>query len=166
MEREQSQAAGNHADSSEGTDGTSDDAAARGASDGANGGLEDSECDLDEEKTEIEGTRPPVVSDHQRQSLRRYGWRDHGKVALKAALENLAVLPFWAVKVQAVTSCGRMKGLNPYPWHHGGCVTALKCLVQEEGFWKGLFKGALPMLTLGNGIVMYKVMIVSMVFFF
>jgi hypothetical protein len=83
-------------------------------------------------------------------SLRRYGWRDHGRVAAKAALENLAVLPFWAVKVQAMTACGRAAGVHPYPWRRGGCLAALRSLVAEEGLLKGLFKGALPMLTLGK----------------
>ena len=83
----------------------------------------------------------------QHRALRRYDWRDHAQAATKAILEGLAVLPFWAVKMGALTECGRVPGLVPYP--HGHPLAALKVLVDAEGVASGLFKGCIPMLTIG-----------------
>jgi len=49
----------------------------------------------------------------------------------QAVLENLAVLPFWAVKMAALTECGRVPGLVPYP--EGGCIAALKVANKAGG---------------------------------
>jgi len=94
-------------------------------------------------------------------SLRKYGWQDHARVAARATLESLAVFPFWACKVSAITGCARLPSLNPYPWGWptnrptqgvgggGGCFKALRTLVEAEGVASGLFKGALPMVVIG-----------------
>jgi hypothetical protein len=57
-----------------------------------------------------------------------------------------------------MTQCGRVEGLTPYPWAPGlagllggkGCLSALSILVKKEGWLRGLFKGCLPLVGIGE----------------
>mmetsp|Transcript_42113 Transcript_42113/g.54237 ORF Transcript_42113/g.54237 Transcript_42113/m.54237 type:complete len:564 (-) Transcript_42113:264-1955(-) len=82
-----------------------------------------------------------------KRDLARYRFRDHLKVAFRSSFENLVVFPFWAVKVAAISGGGRLDSLRPYPFAIGwyGCFQNIH---REEGF-RGLIKGALPMVIIG-----------------
>ena len=102
--------------------------------------------------------------------LHRYGIAEHLRVAARAALESLVILPFWAIKMSIVCRRSRVPGIlssdSPkgflFPSGPSGSIfltiPVLKALIAAEGPWRGLFKGAIPMVTLGVGRAMIDAM--------
>ncbi|KAG5177788.1 hypothetical protein JKP88DRAFT_331191 [Tribonema minus] len=76
------------------------------------------------------------------------GLREVVRVVLTSVLSDLAVLPFWTVKVSAVAARGRL----PELWPFQGYRVAFAAIAREEG-WAGLFRGAAPICA--GGILRY-----------
>jgi len=67
------------------------------------------------------------------------GLREMIRVLLTSIMSDLAVLPFWTVKLSSVAQRGRNDALWPFK----GYMVSFQSIIEDEG-WSGLFKGAVP----------------------
>eukprot|EP00953_Heterococcus_sp_UTEX-ZZ885_P029065 15465-Heterococcus_DN1.PRE.1 len=86
--------------------------------------------------------------EEEEEPLSESGLREVIRVLLTSILSDLAVLPFWTVKISAVAQRGRL----PQLWPFQGYTVALSAILKDEGV-TGLFKGAVPCTTAAAKLV-------------